>query len=186
MKFLALLCLLLTTQTHASFLFHYGLNYSSEKDNTSGDSYDKSRTFHKIFLGASVNNARTLFFGWNINSWSSSLKKKTEQDSYSLTEMGPKVTWFFNEERNWYLAGEWNPYARGEREKSSVKSDISGMSYAFGLGYRFKLSRLIGLGASLHYHTLSIAEEKIAGSESDVSHSVTNLMPMIELAIITK
>lgn len=187
MIFTLLLVLLSSFSAHAGFLFHYGLNYSSEKDDTSQGDYEKSRTFHKLYLGASVNQRKTLYFGWNINSWSSEIKQGTlPENTYSLLEMGPKLTWFLNENQNWYLSGEWNPYVRGEREKAGVKRDISGSSIAFGLGYRFKLSRLMGLGASIHYHSMGLSEEKVNNTETDVSDKVTNLMPMLELSIITK
>jgi hypothetical protein len=55
-----------------------------------------------------------------------------------------------------------------------------------GLGYRFRLSRLVGFGAAIHYHNLSVAEEKTNSSVDDVSDSVNNLMPMLELTILTK
>lgn len=186
----ALLLLMLTVLSftaHAGFLFHYGLNYSSQKDDTTGGDFEQQRTFHKLYLGASVNNNRTLYFGWNINSWSSTIQQGTApENKYSLLEMGPKLVWFMNEEFNWYLSGEWNPYARGDRERAAIKRDISGSSLAVGLGYRFRLSRMLGLGASIHYHNLSIDEEKIASSESNVSDSLTNIMPMLEFSLITK
>jgi hypothetical protein len=185
--FIIFLFLLTSLPAQASFLFDYGLNYSSEKDDTSGGDYEKSRTFHKLFLGASVNQAKTLYFGWNINSWSSSIKQGTAaENTYSLLEMGPRVSWFLNENRNWYLTFEWNPYAKGKREKASQSRDISGMSYGAGLGYRFRLSKQVGLGAGIHYHSVSISEEKIGSTESDVSDKVNLLMPMIELSFITK
>ncbi len=184
---LIFICTLLSLPAKAGFLFSYGLNYSSEKDATSGGDYEKTRTFHDLFLGASVNQRKTLYFGWNINSWSSSIQQgDAAENTYSLLEMGPKVTWFLNEERHWYLTFEWNPYAKGEREKASQSRDIAGMSYGAGLGYRFRLSRLVGLGAGIHYHSLSVDEEKIGSTENDVSDKVSHLMPMIELSFITK
>lgn len=114
------------------------------------------------------------------------MKQNTTENTYSILEMGPRVHWFLNENQNWYFSAEWNPYAKGEREKSGSNRDISGSSYGVGLGYRFKISRLIGLGASIHYQSLNISEEKIGSSEDDVSDSVRNIMPMLELTILTR
>jgi hypothetical protein len=100
--------------------------------------------------------------------------------------MGPRLQWFINHGYNLYVSAEWNPYAKGEREKIELERKISGSSYGFGIGYRFNLSKVIGLGASLHYHSLTIREEKVDSSEMSVSDTITNLMPMLELTIITR
>lgn len=183
---LALLTLLPLT-SHARFLFQYGLNYSSEKDDSANDGYEKTRTFHKAFLGASVNGRKTLFFGWNINSWSSAITQgDAAENSYSLLEMGPRLVWFTSDSHNLYFSAEWNPYVRGDREKANVSREIQGSSMAFGVGYRFKISRLFGLGAGIHYHSVSLNEEKIESTESNISDSISHLMPMLELTIITR
>jgi hypothetical protein len=187
MRILLFLLLAIPFPAKASFLLQCGLNYQSLEDTSDSGEGESSRTFHKVLLGASVNSRKTLFFGWNINSWSSTLKQGNgNEDTYSVLEMGPRIQWFTNDNHNFYLSAEWNPYAKGEREKGGTSRDISGSSMGFGLGYRFRLSRMIGLGASIHYHALSVSEEKIDSTENDVSDKVSNLMPMLELSILTR
>lgn len=187
MRFLFALLLTLPFSAHASFLLQYGLNYSSQKDNSSSGKFEEGRTFHKAFIAASVNGRKTLFFGWNINSWSSTIQQgSAQEDTYSMLEMGPRLQWFVNDNYNLYFSAEWNPYAKGERDKAGANHDINGSSYGVGMGYRFRLSRLVGFGAAIHYHNLSVAEEKTGSSVDDVSDSVNNLMPMLELTILTK
>lgn len=84
------------------------------------------------------------------------------------------------------MSAEWNPYGKGDREKGASESEISGSSMGFGIGYRFRISKFFGVGASIHHHTLNIKEEKIGSTENTVSDKVTNLMPMLELSILTK
>lgn len=186
MKTFLLLFLLTPGFVHAAFILQYGLNYSSEKDDSSNDDYEKTRTFHKIFLGASVNQRKTLYLGWNINSWSSELTRASDSEEYSLLEMGPRLTYFFNENYNFYLTAEWNPYARGDRKKGPESAEISGSSYSAGIGYRFRLSRLWGLGAGVHYHHFGLSTETINSTEKKLSDTVGNVMPMLELTLITK
>jgi outer membrane protein assembly factor BamA len=100
--------------------------------------------------------------------------------------MGPRLQWFVNENHNLYFTAEWNPYATGERDKSGTSKDITGSSIGFGFGYRFKINRVLGLGASLNYHSLSITDEKIGTTEDTVSDTVTNMMPMLEFTILTR
>ncbi len=186
MKILLLLALLIPSISQAKMMLQYGLNYSSEKDDSTNDNYEKNRTFHKVFLGGSINSKNTLFFGWNLNSWNSSLTKVNDEETYKMLEMGPRLTYFFNEEMRAYFTLEWNPYAKGDREKTATSTEVSGSSTSFGLGYRFKLSRMIGLGAAIHYHTLSLKDEKVGSTETSISAKVTNLMPMLELTILTR
>lgn len=183
---LILAVLLVSPVASANFIFQYGLNYSSQE--IAGDSEStNSRTFHKILLGASINRNRTLFFGYNINSWSSAVSSGGgDEDTYSVLEMGPRLIWFMNEELNWYFSLEWNPYAKGSRDVAGESQDIDGSSTDFALGYRFKVSRLVGLGAGIHYHSYSVDESKVNNTSADVSDKVTNIMPMLELTIITR
>lgn len=185
MRIILILMLLVPFKSNASFLFNYGLNYSSEKED-SDDNYEKTRTFHKLLLGASVNNRRTLFFGWNINSWSSSISRNSLKDTYSLTEMGPRMLWFTNDQYRWFFSLEWNPYVRGKRNKADVSRKITGSSFGAGFGYRYRISRLIGLGASINWHQANFKEEKIGSTETNISDSISHVMPMLELSILTK
>jgi hypothetical protein len=185
-KLILLTLLLLPSLSSASFLFNYDLNYSSETE-TSDSDYSKSRTFHKILVGGSLTGRKNLYLGWNINYWNSAIKTASHgEDSYSLTEMGPKVLWFLNENYNWFLGAEWNPYAVGTRTKNSEETDIRGSSLMASIGYRFKLSGNLGMGAGLHYHSLTLSEEKSGSVSSNSSDTISHVMPMIELSFITK
>jgi len=188
MKGLLFCLLLLPFSAQAKFLFNYGLNYSSEKDSSSVNQYDKSRIFHKILLAAAVNGNKTVFFGWGIDSWTSKLNRGSgNSDTYSMLEMGPKIQWYFSDTYNWYMSAEWNPYAKGTRKKGATsQSDITGSSTGFGLGYRFKVSRLFGLGASIQYHSTALAKETVGSTQSNISDTVTHIMPMLEFSMITK
>ena len=182
-----LMALVVTPLARAGFLFHYGINYSSDSDSSEDGKFENKKLFHKLYLGASVNQLRTLYFGWNINSWNSSTKKGDDpEDTYSILEMGPKMVWYLNENYNWYFGVEWSPYARGDRKKSGTDREISGSSYGVGLGYRFKISKAFGFGASVNYHSFGISEEKIETNEEEISEKVSQIMPMLELSIITR
>ncbi len=187
MRLFLMFLFFLPLSVKASFLAQYGLNYSSQKDGSDTGEFEQSRTFNKAFLGASVNGEKTLYFGWNINSWSSSLSQGTAtEDTYDMLEMGPRLQWFVNSNYNLYFSAEWNPYAKGEREKSSSSSDISGSGIGFGVGYRFRISRVLGFGAAIHYQSLTLDEEKVGSTETEVTDNITNLMPMLEFTILTK
>jgi hypothetical protein len=188
MILIAILTTLLSLQAKASFMMSYGLNYSSQEDSTSASGHSFGRTFNKIFLGGSINSNKNLFFGWNVNSWSSELKPKTgNKTEHSILEMGPKLVWFSSDEYKWYLSLEWNPYTKGDRATGGTKREVlSGNSYGFGFGYRYRISQMFGIGAGIHYHTFSPGEEKVGVLIEKPTVNVTNLMPMLELTFITR
>ncbi len=185
MRAFLFLILLLPVPAFARLLINYDLNYSSQKtDSTSKE--ENSRTFHKVFIGGSLNDRKTFFFGWNINSWNTSSKSGVTKTDYSMLEMGPKLLWFLNENYNLFVAAEWNPYARGTRKVGTTSEKISGSSYGAGIGYRFRISRFIGIGASVYYQTTSVDEAKVGSTSNNVSDSVSHVMPMIELSAMFK
>ena len=186
-SYFLILFLFVTANANASLLLQYGVNFTAQEDDSSSGKFEQSRTFHKGFIAASINSSKTLFFGWNINSWSSNLKQgSASEDTYSLLEMGPRIQWFLNDDYNLYFTAEWNPYGKGERDKGGSNKEIGGSSIGLGLGYRFRLSRVVGFGASLNYHSLSISEEKSGSTENEISDSVSNIMPMLELTFLIK
>ncbi len=186
MRTIILFLLLLPFSAQARLIINYDLNYSSEDSDSNGVKGEKSRIYHKMFIGGSLNDRKTFFFGWNINSWSSEGKTGTTENQYSMLEMGPKLLWFLNENYNVYVAAEWNPYARGDRKLGAVNEDISGQSYGASLGYRFRISRFIGLGAGIHYQSTSIDEAKVGSNEKNVSDNVSHIMPMLQLSAMFK
>lgn len=185
MKKWLLILLALPNLAHANFMMQYGLNYSSQVESSSSD-YKFNRTFHKLFLGASVNGRKTLFLGWNTHVWNSSIEKGSITDTYSLTEMGPRLVYFFSDDYNFYVSGDWNPYAVGTRKKGTASTDIRGSSMDFAFGYRYKINRLMGLGAAIHYHMLSLSQEKTGTTETSISDKASNIMPMLEFTLITR
>lgn len=173
---------------YASFQFSYGLNYESDKDTSTVENSEYMRTYHKIFLGAAVNGAKTLFLGQNINSWSRELKQGTSTVAaeYSLLELGPKLLWYLTQERSAYISLEWNPYAVGDRKIQNTEREIRGNSLGVSFGYRFKLSKQFGIGASLNYTKINIKKETITQTETDKGDSMTMMVPMLEIAYLTK
>ena len=97
MRAILILLLLFPLSSHARLIINYDLNYSSEESDSNNVKNDKSRVYHKVFIGGSLNDRKTFFFGWNINSWTSDAKSGSSETQYSMLEMGPKLFWFLNE-----------------------------------------------------------------------------------------
>ena len=181
------LSLLLTSfSSYAKFYAQLNLSYLNFSDNSSSEG-KMTRSFQKLFLGASINSGNNLIFGWNINSWSSSIKQSSnDEETYNLTEMGPRLQYFTNDNLNFYTFLEWNPYAKGSRKNNGDNGDISGSSLGLGVGYRFRFSKKLGGGISLMYHNLSISNETVGSNESSRSDNISSIVPMFQISYVTK
>jgi outer membrane protein assembly factor BamA len=182
MKTILFFLLLLPTLSHAKYLLHYGLNYSTEGTESSGSESERTRIFHKVMLGKSFNRRDTLFLGLNINSWSLTSSTSSTETEFSMLEVGPRLMWYWDDTYRAYFSLDWNPYAKGEDDNS----EYSGSSFGAGVGYRFKISSMFGIGAGMYYHSLTLKEKTTGSTDTKIDLTYKNIMPMIELTLLTK
>lgn len=169
-------------QTMAKLTTQLGLNYTSDTDTQK--SFEYARINGALFIGASVGKKDKFYIGQNISIYTRSDNQEgLENSEISVTEIGPKFLYYFSENKNLYFSGTWNPYAKGER-KSTETNKISGWSYNIALGYQLKINRFFYLGANLNYHNLNITTQTDSNNqETEVSHSFTSIIPMLELVL---
>lgn len=155
--------------------------FSSSRD--SKTSTDISDVSNHIFVGASIGTRQKVFIGQNITLFTHQFKTTTTNKLNTL-ELGPRLTYFFTEERVFYGTLGWNPYAKGKRTIAGATDEISGFGLLAGFGAEVRINNNFHIGASLNYHSLSISK---AISSSNVatteSQTYTSLMPMINLSL---
>jgi hypothetical protein len=180
-KLLLSLLAIYASTAHAGFMIETMSGFNSSSDsNTSTTITDSS---NHIFVAASLGQKARLYIGQNISLISQQIKT-TNTNKISTTELGPRMTYFFSDDNMFYFTAAWNPYAKGTRTVSSVSSDISGWSYLAGLGAELKVNRAFKIGGSLNYHALNVTKSIDSSNvATEVSHSYTSLMPMINLCL---
>lgn len=173
----------LSSSAFAAFNIELFGNYTSDTDNVDNESY--SKTYYGVYLGASLDGKQAFYFGQNLMMHSRSLKGSgaSQAGTLNITELGPRFTIFMGESQSWALSMAWHPYAKGERVRSGSTEKISGWAYLVSFGYQIKLGRGFNLGANMSYHALSISKSTNSSNvESEVSHSYTNIIPMITIS----
>lgn len=171
------------SSARAAFNIELFGNYTSDTDNVDNESY--SKMYYGLFLGASLDGKQTFYFGQNIMMHTREIKGAgaSQASTLSVTELGPRFTLFMGDTQSWALSVAWHPYAKGERQRSGQTEEISGWAYLASFGYTLKLSRAFALGANITYHALNISKSVDSGNtESEVSHSYTNIIPMIVIS----
>ncbi len=168
----------------ASIYSQYSLGYDSEKASLSSSNSSYSRMQNILFFGANVDTKKKLIFGWNFYLWSRSQVSGTAgtTDKVALTELGPRITYFFNDERNFYLSTAIHPYVKGT-VTGTTSEKVSGSGYFASVGYQLKCSRSIYFGASLNYQSTSLDKSTVGTTESTVSYKYTFIYPLIEISM---
>ena len=169
-----------TTLAHAKFEIQTSTGYSSNADGKTN--YAFTDMTNHIFLGASFDNKDKYVVGQNISIISNQYKVSTT-NKLSTLELGPRLNWYINTDRNFFVAVAWNPYAKGTRTVSSTTEKISGWSYLLAFGAVLKMGGNFYMGASINYHSLSITEAiSSSNTASTVSNNYTSLMPMLNIS----
>ena len=171
---------LLGSSAQAAFMINTMTGYSSSSD--SKTTTDISDIANHVFIGASIGSKQRLFVGQNITFFTHQLKT-SDTDKVNTLELGPRVTYFFDENNVFYGTFAWNPYAKGERTIRSVTEEISGYGLLVGLGAEVKINRNFHIGGSINYKSLNISKAiSSANVASEVSDTYTSLMPMLNLS----
>ena len=169
----------------AAFYMQYSLNYESDTDSGEAQEFSYNKMNNSIFFGATLDNTKTFIIGQNLTSWNKTQKKGSSdtESSLNLTEFGPKVLYYFTKYRTWFASVTYNFYVKGTIDTSGTEVEASGTSIAASLGYHYKITTRLALGASLRYHQTTIANQVEDSTSSDVSKTYTSIYPMFELSV---
>jgi hypothetical protein len=180
-KFLLILALIaICSIANAKFEIQTSTGYTSSSDGKTKNTF--SDMTNHIFLGASFDNKEKIIVGQSA-SFVSNQFKATNTDKLSTTELGPRLNYYFNDDKTFFAAITWNPYAKGKRTAAGVSEDISGWSYLLSIGAVSKLGNNFFLGASLNYHSLSISKAIAGTTAATVNNTYTSLMPMLNISM---
>jgi hypothetical protein len=135
-----------------------------------------------IFVGASFDSKEKIVVGQNISLVSNQFKTTTT-DKISTTELGPRLNYYFNDEKNYFVSFAWNPYAKGTRTVAGVSEEISGWSYLMAVGATLKMGNNFFMGASLNYHSLAITKSIASNTATTVNNAYSSLMPMLNISL---
>ncbi len=180
-----LLVFLLMAKAQASFYMDYKLNYQSETDGGDAGAFSYTRMMNSLYFAASMDRDKRLFIGQSVIFWNKTQKQGDDaaaETTLDLLELGPRVHYYLNQNRTWYTGLVYNFSVKGTSKVSEVESDVDGSGYMATLGYHYKFSKTVGIGASLNYHSITIDERKLDSTSNDVSETYTAIIPMLEVA----
>ncbi len=180
-KLLYLIFFLLANIAQARFEIQTSSGYDTYSDGKSKNTF--SNMTNHLFIGASLDLKQKLLIGNNVSQVSVGLKS-SNNDTFSVLEVGPKILYYFDEDYLFYTAIAWNPYVKGDRKVAGAASEtISGWGYLATFGASMKINRNFAMGFSINYHAISINESVVDTTASEVSESYSTIMPMINFTL---
>lgn len=180
MKYFLIIPLFLINNANAAFYINTMSGYSTSTDSKTASS--ASNTSNHLFIGSGLGIKQHVFIGQNITISSQEIKLATT-NKLSITELGPKLIWYFDDDNVFFTSLIWNPYAKGSRIIDGVSEDISGTSYLIALGAELKINNNFHMGGSFNYKSLVISKSINASNvASVVSNTYASINPMINLS----
>ncbi len=82
-----------------------------------------SRTIYDFAVLMTSEGRRLLGIGWNY-AGVSSIDNSTTETSYSSTETGPKFTYMFGREQDWYVGLAYNLLAKAQFSDASGEAEL--------------------------------------------------------------
>ncbi|AZZ35401.1 hypothetical protein CIK05_00825 [Bdellovibrio sp. qaytius] len=147
----------LTSISAKAVVAELGLFYFTD-DLSSTSSISHSRTIYDFAVLMTSEGKRLLGIGWNYVGATSD-DVTTATTSYSSTETGPKFTYMFGSNQDWYLGLAYNLLAKAQFSDANGSAEWRGTSLKAEFGFLPKITSRINAGVKLNYHQASYNEQ---------------------------
>ncbi|MES2803651.1 MAG: hypothetical protein V4654_14260 [Bdellovibrionota bacterium] len=153
-----LFCVILLTSISAkAVVAELGLFYFTD-DLSSTSNFKTSRTIYDFAVLMTSEGRRMLGIGWNYAGVTSE-DGSTTTTTYSSTETGPKFTYMFGREQDWYLGLAYNLLAKAQFSDTNGEAEWRGTSIKAEFGFLPKINSRINAGVKLNYHQATYNEQ---------------------------
>lgn len=153
--------------------------YTDKLSSTS--SVTSSKTNYDVAILMTAEGKNTFAIGWSYIGVSSS-DEMTTKTTYKSTETGPKFSYLFGKEKNWYVAAVYNFTAKANFEDTNGSAEWRGISYRAEFGFLPRISSKLAAGVKFNYHVASY-NEQITNSTTltKTTNSKTLIYPTLSL-----
>ena len=176
-----LVLLFLTVQSaQAELVFDLNLFYLSDSFSYTDDS-SNGRLTYDVMIGAGLDRRGKFVLGWNYSSFSFEDDPGDAEVTVAVTDMGPRIVYYFDKELTFNLALTYNLITNGSYNSDTVETELRGTSYRAEIGYTPKITESLFIGAKLQYYVVSVAEEIDETTIEEVSYNRTFIYPTFTL-----
>lgn len=170
----------------AGLFVQYSGSYISDSGADEGEKFEYSGMRNMLLIGATFGRSGNVVIGQNVLFLNRTGKATSlEEEKLSTLELGPRVQWFLNDAKTFYISGAYHFYARGSRKMSgeATEQDVSGKAYFANVGIQLRLSRMAYLGLSFNYHNVTLDESSVGSTRTEISHTYTSIYPALDFSL---
>jgi hypothetical protein len=154
------------------FYFTDGFTYGTSPANA------YKRILYDLSLNLPFTKKNRLLLGWNYASYTFSDNTGTET-SLKVTDMGPKLTYYFNKDRTWVAGFTYNLITKADYTPGGgTVTELRGTSMKFEAGYMPQMWENVLMGAKINYYKADFKEEITNQTAlAQVTHNRTVIYP---------
>jgi hypothetical protein len=158
------------------------LFYLSDSLTASSTETTASRILGDVALMINLTKKGGITVGWSYNYVSATDSAATEQ-SFSLTEMGPKFGFFFDKAKEWGLGLAYHLLSDATYDDDGTQVTWEGNSYKAEIGYAPAFGESFRAGVYLNYYQANFSEQLDSSENfSTVSNSRSIIYPSIHFS----
>jgi hypothetical protein len=169
-----------TKSSYAGFFINTSFNYQTES--ASKETQDFGSMKLSTLVGATLGGKGQFVIGPVLTIQSNS-NKTSASNTFSSTEFGAKFYFFMGSELNYGIGAGYNISLTGDRVTSSGTEAMQGSSFTGCFTYQFKVAKIIYLGLSMNYHSISLSKVTAGSTTSDDSSTYSYIYPALDLSI---
>lgn len=155
-------------------LFYFSDSFTYGSDSPSA----YKRLLYDLSANLPLTKKGSFLLGWNYAAYSFTESTDAET-SLKVTDMGPKLTYYFDKDRTWVASFTYNLITKGTySDAGAAETELRGTSMKFEAGYLPQMWENVFMGAKINYYKASFKEE-ITGQTSlaQVTHSRAVIYP---------
>lgn len=173
--------LLTSAQRAQAAAFETNLFYISD-NLEAGDKATGTKMFVDGAILINLTKSGKTLIGWSFGMISTS-DTGADERTFSLMEMGPKLSYLMGRERHWSLAFTYNLQSTAKYTSAGGEAEWRGVSYKVELGYTPQITERIWAGLKLNYYLASFGEQLVGSTTySTISNSRSLIYPSVSFS----
>ncbi len=161
--------------------YELGLQAFNYSDNfTTATAATKSETFWQTHLLFTPGTAKRVFLGWSLSGLSTS-DATSSTETFSTSDMGPKVLFVLDKNQTWTLGIAYNLVATASYSSGSTSEKWKGTSLHADLSVMPEISEGLYAGFKLNYYSMTYTQATVGTTTSDVSYSRSQIFPTLAI-----
>jgi hypothetical protein len=175
--FLAALVFGAAQASAVQFAFDVDVFYFTDSFANNGTTSSYGRTMWDVAPMVGLDNKGTILIGWNYDSMSFTDTPSGTTTSLTVTDMGPKIVYYFNKSRTWVVAFTYDLITKANYSSGSTTAELRGTAMKGELGYMPEMFENIFIGAKINYYKATFSEQVVSTTLTKVTDGRTLIYP---------